>query len=129
MKFIYNSEPLTKAALNLIRFDPMETNGTMKEISITASSKEIKIDYQKVNQDLKTISELKKGSDNKLMERGLYLVFDVSKIEITSSENSRAWVQNLIIHKHITHSPYFKNLGSGNDYYYYQSGSGIGFLY
>jgi RHS repeat-associated protein len=46
-----------------------------------------------------------------------------------NSEKSRNLVQNLIIHKNITSSPYFKNLGDANDYFYYQSGSGIGFLY
>jgi RHS repeat-associated protein len=46
-----------------------------------------------------------------------------------NSENSRAFVQNLFIHQYITSSPYFRNLGDDNDYFYYQSGSGIGFLY
>jgi hypothetical protein len=59
---------------------------------------------------------------------GFYFKTPLGKLG-KNSEKSRALVQNLIIHKHITSSPYFKNLGSGNDYYYYQSGAGIGFLY
>jgi RHS repeat-associated protein len=46
-----------------------------------------------------------------------------------NSEKSRALVQNRIIHKWMTQSPYFKDLGDDNDCFYYQLGSGIGFLY